>query len=103
MDTMLETLLALFLAFWGALIAHTAARIAWFHFRWRVLGYAPVLHDEDLVRSTAETCARGAVAARRRAPGAEPDGEQTEERIAELADTYKLVIGKYVEDFTLKL
>ena len=102
MDTMLEILLALFLAFWGALIAHTAARIAWFHFRWRVLGYAPVLHDEDLVRRTAEACAREFVRGQLRSAGAKPD-DGTEKRVVELADTYRLAIEKYIENFTLQL
>lgn len=102
MDAIPATMVEVFLGVFGGLVAYTAAATAWLHFRWRVLGYAPVLHDEDLVRRTAEACAREFVRGQLRSAGAKPD-DGTEKRVVELADTYRLAIEKYIENFTLQL
>ena len=96
-------LIDVFLGFFGALVAYTAARASWFHFRWKVLGRPPAFHDRDLVRETAEACARETVLARHRAAGTAPEAGERERQVADLAATYRHVIGAYVKNFSLQL
>ena len=103
MDAMPGILIAVFLGVFAALVAYTAAKSAWVRFRWRVLGYAPAIHDRDLVRETAEACAHETVRARTRASGTEPDGNERARQVSELAGTYRRVIETYAENFTLRL
>ncbi len=97
----------LLVAMIGASVVITIASRLWFNIRWHMFGWRPKIFDEARVTNTVRECAEEAVSNDARdyeeTQGYEMPEDDKRAHLLRVQAAFRLVIERYIKDFSQKL